>query len=180
MKVETPENPKSSSAKKLGTSGGSIDIYAVQCEKCFKWRVIDSQEEYEDIRSKFKDKPYTCSRKPGKSCSDPADIEYDATRTWVIDKPNIPKTPEGFKRNLVLRKDFSKLDAYYVAPTGKKMRTLNEVSAFLDANPQYKGMTVADFSFHCPKVMDETIPDHVEKKGSASGNKRPKTARDQE
>ncbi|KAI4326487.1 hypothetical protein MLD38_031797 [Melastoma candidum] len=145
MKVDTPENPKSSSAKKLGSSGGSIDIYAVQCEKCFKWRVIDSQEE-----------------------------------TWVIDKPNIPKTPGGFKRNLVLRKDFSKLDAYYVAPTGKKMRTLNEISAFLDANPQYKGMSVADFSFHCPKVMDETIPDHVGKKGSASGNKRPKTAKDQD
>ncbi|KAK9281084.1 hypothetical protein L1049_003977 [Liquidambar formosana] len=117
------------------------------------------------------EEPFFCNNKPNVSCEDPADIEYDATRTWVIDKPNIPKTPEGFKRQLVIRKDFSKMDAYYIAPTGKKMRARSEVSAFLDANPKYKGISVSDFNFHVPKVMTDTVPGNVERKGSTSGKK---------
>lgn len=150
--------------------------------KCYKWRVIDTQEEYEEIRSKFTEEHYVCSKKPGISCKDPADIEYDASRTWVIDRPNIPKTPEGFKRSLVLRKDFSKLDAYYISSSGKKMRTLTEVAAFLEANPELKGVSVDDFSFHCPKVMEDTIPEFVEKKilTGSSGSKKMKILKDGE
>ena len=39
---------------------------------------------------------FTCNKKgsaSGTSCSDPVDIEKDATRTWVIDKPNILRSP---------------------------------------------------------------------------------------
>lgn len=178
--VESQENPKPSAKK---STSGSIDIYAVQCGKCHKWRVINSQEEYEDIRSNFSGNPFVCSRKPDISCEDAADIEYDASRTWVLDKPNLPKTPEGFKRSLVLRRDFTKLDAYYIAPSGKKMRTRNEIAAFLEANPEYKGVSISEFSFHCPKIMEETIPEHVEKRVSGSGsgsNKKSKTMKDQE
>lgn len=150
--------------------------------KCYKWRVIDTQEEYEEIRSKFTEEPYICSKRPGMSCKDPADIEYDASRTWVIDKPNIPKTPEGFKRSLVLRKDFSKLDAYYISSSGKKMRTRTEVAAYLEANPELKGVSIDNFSFHCPKVMDDTIPEYAEKKASSGGsaNKKMKISKDNE
>ncbi|KAK4741572.1 hypothetical protein SAY87_025160 [Trapa incisa] len=168
MKDDNQGNPKSS----FKMPNSSIDIYAVQCVKCYKWRVIDMQEEYEEIRSKFTEEPYVCSKKPGISCNDPPDIDYDSSRTWVMDKPNLPKTPEGFNRSLVLRKDFSKLDAYYISSSGKKMRTLVEVAAFLEANPELKGVSVDDFSFQCPRVMEDTIPEYADKKiptgGSAS------------
>ncbi|KAL9435807.1 hypothetical protein AB3S75_021970 [Citrus x aurantiifolia] len=175
------ETPKTASKKPRG--GGepirSIDTYAAQCEKCFKWRVINSSEEYEEIRCKIAEIPFLCDRKPGVSCEDPADIEYDASRVWVIDRPGIPKTPGGFKRSLVLRKDFSKMDAYYITPTGKKLRTLNEVAGFLAANPEYSDVSLSDFTFSVPKVMDDTIPEDVVKKGSASSDakRKPKTSK---
>lgn len=105
------------------------------------------------------------------SCEDPADIEYDSTRTWVIDKPNIPKTPQGFKRSLVLRKDYSKFDTYYITPQGKKLRTRNEIALYLKANPscEAQGVSLADFDFSSPKIMEDTIPMNVARKGSASG-----------
>lgn len=128
--------------------------------------MIDTQEEYEEIRCNFSENPYKCSRKPGGSCEDPGDIEYDSSRTWVIDKPNLPKTPKGFKRSLVLRKDYSKLDAYYIASSGKKMRTRTEVAAFLESNPELKEVVSIDqFSFHTPKVMEDTVPDYEKKSG---------------
>lgn len=143
--------------KKAGP-GRSIDIYAAQCEKCLKWRKIDTQEEYEEIRSKIQEDPFVCEKKQGRSCRDAGDLEYDSTRTWVIDKPGLPKTPRGFKRSLVLRKDYSKMDAYYITPTGKKLRTRNEVAAFIDANQDYKNAPLGDFNFTVPKVMEDTVP----------------------
>ncbi|XP_027935013.1 methyl-CpG-binding domain-containing protein 4-like [Vigna unguiculata] len=164
-----------SSSKRTLSSQGSVDIYAAQCKNCLKWRVIDTQEEFEEIRSKATEEPFVCSRKDNCSCDEPADIEYDSTRTWVIDKPNLPKTPQGFKRSLVLRKDYSKLDAYYITPSGKKLRTRNEIGAFLKDNPEFKGVTVADFDFSSPKIMQDTIPEIVEQKDSA--NKKAKIAK---
>jgi hypothetical protein len=148
--------------------------HAAQCDKCLKWRVIPTEEEYEEIRSKMEENPYVCDRKPGVSCDDPADIEYNATRTWVIDRPGVPKTPEGFKRSLVLRRDFSKMDAYYITPTGKKLRTRNEIAAFIEANPKYKDVNLSAFNFTSPKVMEDTIPEDAVRKvpSSANGNKK--------
>ncbi|XP_059660544.1 methyl-CpG-binding domain-containing protein 4-like isoform X2 [Cornus florida] len=151
----------------------SIGIYAVQCGECFKWRVIPTQEEFEDIRSRSVEDPFFCHKKPNASCDDPADIEYDATRMWVVDKPNIPKTPAGFQRGLVLRKDHSKFDANYTTPTGKKVRGPSEVASFIESNPEYKDLSVSDFSFWTPKIMDDTVPQTAKRKGSAS--KRVKT-----
>ncbi|KAJ1425836.1 Zinc finger, CW-type [Sesbania bispinosa] len=68
----------------LGTS--SIDIHAAQCKNCTKWRVIDTQEAFEEIRCKAFEEPFHCSLKANCSCDDPTDIEYDSSRTWVIDK----------------------------------------------------------------------------------------------
>ncbi|KAL0435793.1 UNVERIFIED_CONTAM: Methyl-CpG-binding domain-containing protein 4 [Sesamum radiatum] len=142
-----------------------IDIWSVQCGECFKWRVIPTQEEFEEIRSTFAEDPFVCSKKPGIACDDPADIEYDDSRTWVIDKPNLPKSPAGFRRKLVMRKDFSKMDCYYDTPNGKRLRSLAEVARFLDKYPEYKeDVLVSDFSFTIPKIMEDTIPPDVAKK----------------
>ncbi|KAL5701584.1 Methyl-CpG-binding domain protein 4 [Ranunculus cassubicifolius] len=148
----------------------SVSLFAVQCGKCFKWRVIPTQEEYEEIRHSFTDDPFTCNKKTDTTCEEPADIEYDETRTWVVDKPNIPKTPTGFKRGLTLRRDYSRMDAYYTVPNGnKKVRAPAEVEKFLEDNPQYKeaGVSVSDFNFVTPKVMEDTIPKDVEVGSSA-------------
>ncbi|KAG2260891.1 hypothetical protein Bca52824_080185 [Brassica carinata] len=144
-------------AKKEIAPGRLIDTYAAQCENCHQWRVIDSQEEYEDIRSRMIDDPFTCDKKQV-SCEDPADLDYDSSRTWVIDKPGLPKTPKGFKRSLVLRKDYSKMDTYYFTPTGKKLRSRNEVASYVEANPEFKDAPLEDFSFTVTKVMEDTFP----------------------
>ncbi|KAL2900457.1 Methyl-CpG-binding domain-containing protein 4, partial [Bienertia sinuspersici] len=143
---------------------GAIDLYAAQCCKCEKWRSIDTKEEYEELRSKFANEPFSCGRKPNVTCDDPADLECDATRTWVIDKPNLPKTPQGFKRELILRSDYSKLDAHYLTPTGKKVRCHGEVVQFLEKNPEYKHLKLDDFNFTVPKILEDTIPEEVRKK----------------
>lgn len=155
---------------------GSVDIYAAQCKNCLKWRVIDTQEEFEEIRHKVTVEPFDCSRKANCSCDDPADIEYDSTRTWVIDKPNLPKTPQGFKRSLVLRKDYSKLDSYYITPAGKKLRTRNEIAGYLKDHPEHSGISASDFDFSSPKIMQDTIPEYIEQKDSA--NKKAKIIKD--
>ncbi|CAO2833149.1 unnamed protein product [Amaranthus hypochondriacus] len=161
------------------TSGGTntIGLYAVQCGECFKWRLISNEEEYEVIRSTLLEEPFTCSKKGNTSCSDPADIEKDATRTWVIDKPNIPRAPAGFKRKLVLRRDFSKLDAHYITPTGKKLRSSTEVAKYLEENPDIKGVSVSEFSFTVPKVVEETIPKDVLERKAATRDKKAKDAK---
>ncbi|KAL0435794.1 UNVERIFIED_CONTAM: Methyl-CpG-binding domain-containing protein 4 [Sesamum radiatum] len=129
----------------------TIDTWAAQCKECCKWRVIPTQEEYEEIRRKFTEDPFTCNKKHNVSCDDPSDLEYGGERIWVIDKPNIPKTPTGFQRGLVLRKDYSKMDCYYVTPNGKKLRASTEVAAFLGEHPEYKDVSEADFSFSTPR-----------------------------
>ncbi|KAK6940880.1 Methyl-CpG DNA binding [Dillenia turbinata] len=149
----------------------SIHAYAAQCENCWKWRIIPTQEEYEDIRSRVLDEPFVCSMKTDVSCEDPADIEYDATRTWALDKPNIPKTPVGFKRGLILRKDYSKLDAHYITPSGTKVRAPTHVENYLKAHPELVGISLSDFSFMTPRIAEDTIPEGVERKISSSRKK---------
>ncbi|CAH2063010.1 unnamed protein product [Thlaspi arvense] len=144
-------------AKKEVAQGRVIDIYAAQCDKCHKWRVLESQETYEDIRSRMLEEPFRCDQKHA-SCEEPADIDYDASRTWVMDKPGLPKTPKGFKRSLVLRKDYSKMDTYYITPSGKKLRSRNEVASFVEANPDFSYAPLGDFTFTVPKVMEDTLP----------------------
>lgn len=129
--------------------------------------MINTQEEFEELRQNITEEPFYCNRKSNLSCDDPADIEYDATRTWVIDKPNLRKSPQGFKRSLVLRKDYSKLDSYYITSSGKKLRTRNEVSSYLKEHPEIKGLSASDFDFGCPKIMQDTVPEFFGKKAPA-------------
>ncbi|KAI3990624.1 hypothetical protein MKX01_022924 [Papaver californicum] len=64
----------------------SIGLFAAQCGKCDKWRLIPSQEE-----------PWFCDDQYNVECDDPADIELDNTRTWVIGKPNLRKSLVGLE-----------------------------------------------------------------------------------
>jgi len=137
---------------------GSVDIYAINCILCMKFRVIDTQEEFEEIRQE----PFDCSKKANCNCDDAADIQYDSSRIWAIYKPNIPKTPQGFKRSLVLRKDYSKFDSYYITPTGKRLRSRNEMAAYLNDHPQHSGVSALDFEFSTPKIMQDTVPEFIE------------------
>ncbi|KAK4493135.1 hypothetical protein RD792_018013 [Penstemon davidsonii] len=140
--------------------GRSVDARCVQCDECSKLRLIPTEELYEEIRSRFIEDPFVCSKLPNVSCDDPGDIEdYDSTWTWAFDKPNLPKTPPGFKKRLVLRKNYSKMDCYYDAPNGKRLRSKAEVSRFLDKHPEYKkDISPSDFSFFSPKIMEDTNP----------------------
>ncbi|CAB4291786.1 unnamed protein product [Prunus armeniaca] len=77
-------------------------------------------------------------------------------------------------------KDYSKLDAYYITPKGKKVRTRNEIAAFLKENPIYEGISASDFDFANLKVMEDTIPEIVGKKGSGSSYKKMRPLKDEE
>ncbi|WOL03198.1 hypothetical protein Cni_G11918 [Canna indica] len=143
----------------------TADAYAVQCGKCFKWRLIPTKEQFEDIRQNFIDDPWACDKNPNVSCDDPGDIEYDTRNVWVIDKPNLPKPPSGVERLLIMRSDYSKMDVNYVMPNGKKLRSSVEVEKFLEAHPEYKDKySLADFSFTTPKIPPEMIPKDIEPK----------------
>ncbi|ONK68416.1 uncharacterized protein A4U43_C05F11280 [Asparagus officinalis] len=162
----------SSMEKSKSSRDSTTALYAVQCGKCFKWRLIPTKEEYDAIRESFIEDPWFCEKNPEVSCDDPADIEYDTSRLWVIDKPNIPKTPPNTERNLHLRKDFSKFDITYIMPNGKRVRSSTEVERFLEAHPGYKDQfSVSDFSFTSPKIMEEMVPKSSRGKDSV-GRKR--------
>ncbi|KAK9945424.1 hypothetical protein M0R45_010941 [Rubus argutus] len=113
---ESQETPKSSS-KKPYTGQGSIDVFAAQRNTCKKWRVIQFEEEFEEIRSKLSKEPFFCNKRSGVSCEDPADIE-----------------------------------------------------AILGTN--YQGVSPTDFDFGSPKVMEDTIPVDVIKRGPGGSNKK--------
>lgn len=160
--MSAPE--KSHSRRRNGNKSGRLGacwsyMYAVQCGKCLKWRKIPTQEEFESIRANVTKDPFVCNKKLKVKCDDPADIEYNSSRTWVMDKPDVPKSPPGFHRDVILRKDFSKMDVHYTSPEGKRLRSSVEVATFLEENPKYKkSISVADFSFITPKVVLETVP----------------------
>ncbi|KAL5712714.1 Methyl-CpG-binding domain protein 4 [Ranunculus cassubicifolius] len=178
----TPEILKRSSfveikLQKFGRSTTSTtSLYTVQCAECFKWRVIPTQEEYEEIRSNIIEDPWFCNKKPDVTCEDPADIDHDASRIWLADNPNLPKTPDGFKRKVVVRRDFSVsdiyCDIYYDVPTGEIVRSLSEMQRFLKENPKYKSMVkISDFDFTRPKNMADTIPAYAEEEESFARKK---------
>ncbi|XP_020587089.1 methyl-CpG-binding domain-containing protein 4-like isoform X2 [Phalaenopsis equestris] len=159
---------------KSNASKDSIGGFAVQCEKCFKWTLIPTKEEYETIRETFIEDPWRCEKRSNSTCDDPADIEYNTSRLWVIDKPNLPKPPPGITRMLMMRKDLSKLDANYLMPNGKRVRSSVEVEKFLHANPEYRGrFSGANFSFTIPKIMEDMVP-----RNNSSRSKKLKSSED--
>uniref|UniRef100_A0A3Q7IVH4 MBD domain-containing protein n=1 Tax=Solanum lycopersicum TaxID=4081 RepID=A0A3Q7IVH4_SOLLC len=60
---------------------------------------------------------------------------YDESN--VLNGPSSPKTPSGFKRELYLRKDYSKMDAYYFTPSWMKLQSFSVVGTFLQQNPEF-------------------------------------------
>ncbi|KAG0453639.1 hypothetical protein HPP92_024943 [Vanilla planifolia] len=113
--------------------------------------------------------PGTATKRPNVSCDDDADIEYDTSRLWVIDKPNLPKTPPGTTRMLIMRRDLSKLDAHYIMPNGKRLRSSVEVEKFLNAHPEYKEkFSASEFSFTTPKVWLDMVPRRSERSSTKS------------
>ncbi|KAM0923550.1 hypothetical protein ACQ4PT_005454 [Festuca glaucescens] len=135
-------------------------MYAVQCCECHQWRTVPTKDEFETIRENFSDDPWFCSKRPGCSCEDPADIEYDSSRIWVIDRPNIPKPPPKTERLVIMRCDLAKMDVYYVLPNGKRAKGIADVQKFLDANPEYRdSLSVESFSFTLPRIVEETVSD---------------------
>jgi hypothetical protein len=62
----------------------------------------------------------------------------------------------------VLRNDYSKLDTYYITPTGEKLRSRNEIAAYLEDHPELNGVSASDFDFSSPKVMQENILEFFE------------------
>lgn len=152
--LEADENYVFLRQKQLTSASNFTELWSAQCGECFKWRLIPTEEEFEEIRSKFIEDPFVCSKKPNVSCEDPADIERDESRIWAIHKPELPKTPRGFKKSMVLRKDLSRMDCYYSTPNGKKIRASTDVPKFLDKFPKYKkDLSSNDFSFNSPKIM---------------------------
>jgi hypothetical protein len=138
----------------------SIGMYAVQCCECRKWRTVPTKDEFETIRENFNDDPWFCSKRPGCSCEDPADIEHDSSRIWLMDSPNIPKPPPKTERLVILRRDLAKTDVHYVLPNGKRAKGTEDVQKFLDANPEYKdSLAVESFSFTLPRIVEETVSD---------------------
>jgi hypothetical protein len=139
-------------------SRGSTGVYTVQCCECQKFRTVPTKDEYETIRENFTEDPWFCSKRHGCSCEDPADIEYDSSRIWVIDMPNIPKPPPETERLEIMRRDLTKMNIQYVMPNGKRARRSGDVQEFLDTNPEYKdSFSVESFSFKTPKVDKETV-----------------------
>ncbi|XP_031504466.1 methyl-CpG-binding domain-containing protein 2-like [Nymphaea colorata] len=150
----------------------SIGTFTVQCALCLKWRIIPTKEEYEAIRETIIEEPFVCEYakkwRPDISCDDPHDLEPDDTKIWAIDKPNISQPPPGWQRLLRIRSEGSSkfADVYYVAPTGKRLRSMIEVQKFLLSHPEYMqaGVNLSQFSYQIPRPLNDG---YVRKRGSA-------------
>ncbi|KAD2804770.1 hypothetical protein R6Q59_029817 [Mikania micrantha] len=77
--------------KSRGPPQSSVDTFAVQCNDYFKWRMLATEDQFEECRSKQSEDPFVCNKLEGIVCHTPVDIEYHSSRTWVMNKPNIPK-----------------------------------------------------------------------------------------
>ncbi|CAI9766008.1 unnamed protein product [Fraxinus pennsylvanica] len=141
----------------------AVGAFTVQCANCFKWRIIPSKEKYEEIREHITEQPFLCETarewRSDVSCDDPPDLVQDESRLWAIDKPNIAKPPRGWERLLRIRGEGSNkfADVYYIAPTGKRLRSTVEIQKYLEKHPEYieEGVTMSQFSFQVPKPLQE-------------------------
>ncbi|KAI4380585.1 hypothetical protein MLD38_006760 [Melastoma candidum] len=121
----------------------SVGAFTVQCAGCFKWRLIPTKKKYEEIREHILEEPFYCESahewRPYISCDDPEDITPDGSRLWAIDKPNIAQPPPGWQRLLRIRGEGGSkfADVYYVAPSGKRLRSMVEIQKYLEKHPEY-------------------------------------------
>ncbi|CAM8959894.1 unnamed protein product [Rhodiola kirilowii] len=155
----------------------AVGAFTVQCANCFQWRLIPTEEKYEEIRENIIEKPFSCETanewRPGVSCDDPGDMQQDDSRLWAIDKPGIARPPPGWQRLLRIRGEGSSkfADVYYVAPSGKRFRSLVEIQKYLAEIPGLAaGISMSQFSFQIPKPLQE---DYVKKRPSGIKSLRP-------
>lgn len=114
-----------------------VGAYAAQCWKCLKWRYIPSKEQYEIIRHYASVDHWVCNKasawRPNASCDDPPELSQDNNNNylWIIDKPDIPRPPTGWERLVSIRGEGASrfADVYYIAPSGKKLRSMVEVQS---------------------------------------------------
>ncbi|GJV38755.1 pentatricopeptide repeat-containing protein [Tanacetum coccineum] len=81
----------------------AVGAYTVQCANCFKWRLVPTQEKYEEIREHITQYPFVCERALewgyGSFRCDDNQPRYEnktGSRLWAIDKPNMHWTPHGW------------------------------------------------------------------------------------
>ncbi|KAL3337695.1 hypothetical protein AABB24_030030 [Solanum stoloniferum] len=141
----------------------SVGAFTVQCANCFKWRLIPTKEKYEEIREHILEQPFYCETahewRAELSCDDPPDLTQDGSRLWAIDKPNIAQPPPGWERLLRIRGEGGTrfADVYYVAPSGKRLRSMVEVEKYLQEHPDYvaQGVSMSQFSFQIPRPLQD-------------------------
>ncbi|KAJ1442513.1 Zinc finger, CW-type [Sesbania bispinosa] len=163
LRCEPPLLPRSKGSSSAPKVLPSVGAFTVQCASCFKWRLIPTKEKYEEIREHILEQPFVCQKarewRPVISCDDPEDISQDGSRIWAIDKPSIAQPPPGWQRLLRIRGEGSTkfADIYYVAPSGKRLRSMVEIQKFLMDHPEYMtdGVTLSRFSFQIPKPLQE-------------------------
>ncbi|KAK7314334.1 hypothetical protein VNO77_32854 [Canavalia gladiata] len=163
LRCELPLLPRSKPSHSVPRVLPSVGAFTVQCALCFKWRLIPTKEKYEEIREHILEQPFVCQKarewRPDISCDDPEDISQDGSRIWAIDKPSIAQPPAGWQRLLRIRGEGSTkfADVYYVAPSGKRLRSMVEIQKFLMDHPEYArdGVTLSRFSFQIPRPLQE-------------------------
>ncbi|GMH11798.1 hypothetical protein Nepgr_013639 [Nepenthes gracilis] len=162
LRYQPPPSTKYSSISPPPRVLPSIGAFTIQCANCFKWRLIPTKEKYEEIREHILERPFICEHarewRPDILCDDPADINQDGSRLWAIDKPNIAQPPPGWERELRIRGEGSSkfADVYYIAPSGKRLRSMVEIQKYLMEHPEYfRGVKMSQFSFQTPKPLQE-------------------------
>ncbi|KAL6858962.1 hypothetical protein ACP4OV_017964 [Aristida adscensionis] len=140
-----------------------IDIYAAQCAKCFKWRIVPTKEKYEAFRAESVGDLFVCEKaiewKPDITCNDPADIyPDDSTCRWAMDKHNIPQAPPQWERLIKIRGEGGTkfADVYYVSPNGKTLRSSIEVEIFIPMKPSQHAYLVLSLDIRAMKLYTET------------------------
>ncbi|KAL5732073.1 hypothetical protein ACHQM5_004730 [Ranunculus cassubicifolius] len=79
----------------VGNSDIPIAKYSLQCRKCFKWRVIRSVREFEEIRGILIQNPFVCEMKPNMSCDVLDDIPLLSCLPKTLGKINKKRKSEG-------------------------------------------------------------------------------------
>ncbi|GJN04001.1 hypothetical protein PR202_ga21507 [Eleusine coracana subsp. coracana] len=96
-------------SKRPRHKGLPIGAYAVQCDTCRKWRLVPTKEKYEKIREQIDENPFTCEKarewKPDVACDDPSEVSQDGSLIWAMDQHNIPQTPPGWERLIMIRSE---------------------------------------------------------------------------
>ncbi|GJN15718.1 hypothetical protein PR202_gb02655 [Eleusine coracana subsp. coracana] len=128
--------------------------------------------------------------KPDVACDDPSEVSQDGSLIWAMDQHNIPQTPPGWERLIMIRSkgcsqfadvtwilvpaeqkyeefyeqiEEDPFTKYYTSPAGNKLRSINEVDKYLKANLEYaaQGVKLSQFSF---KILAPAKPGYVRKR----------------